>query len=534
MNIKHLKEPLLEFGGEFLCDEPKMGISVGGFFSHTNNTHKSQIHFGIIGTNNDIELVKQWVKRLDSTIEANIKSETKNFLQLANITIEDGVIAEEDEDDFSEELKSDHLLFGQSEEFVTIEEEHLIQNKKLNPDFPGFNEESIFKSSFVNDESNNKVIKENKIKDLLKEKAYDDFTKAIHICDLYIERYKEILDTPILKPSICIIVIPEIVYKKLSSIRLSSGIYFNLRRHLKAQLITLQDAIPVQLILEETLLGTKKSLQDLSMQAWNFSVANYYKNNCTPWTLTLKDKETCFIGVSFNKVLDLENNLMRSSVAQAFNYEGKGLIFVGKQFQWDSKKMGTNAPHLSYSYAKSLVEEVLKLYKKYHRGLSPARVVIHKTTDFWNAMQNPEYAEVEGLKDGIREILGEEVEVDLVTIKGASIKLLRSNGKFPVLRGTLLEINRAMGILYTTGYIPYFETFPGVHIPHPIEVNIYEGESTLKKVCEEILALTKMNFNNCNYYDSIPITIRFAKKVGEIVEYAPDGVALPSQYFYYM
>jgi|GEM_PF-2583132 len=59
-------------------------------------------------------------------------------------------------------------------------------------------------------------------------------------------------------------------------------------------------------------------------------------------------------------------------------------------------------------------------------------------------------------------------------------------------------------------------------------------ESSLKKICEEILALTKLNFNNCNYYDSLPITIRFAQKVGEITQYIEPGTKPPDRYFYYM
>jgi hypothetical protein len=65
-------------------------------------------------------------------------------------------------------------------------------------------------------------------------------------------------------------------------------------------------------------------------------------------------------------------------------------------------------------------------------------------------------------------------------------------------------------------------------------VEIFEGESTLRNVCNEIMALTKVNFNNCNYYDGLPITLRFAQKVGEIIQYLPDGFTPPSKYYFYM
>lgn len=222
---------------------------------------------------------------------------------------------------------------------------------------------------------------------------------------------------------------------------------------------------------------------------------------------------------------------MRSSVAQAFNYEGKGIIFVGKQFEWDTKKNNTPAPHLSHEYAKKLIAAVINEYKAYNKNLPPTRIVIHKTTDFWDAKTNPEYAEAEGLKYGIREVLGDNIEIDLVSIKTADAKLLRKQGNFPVIR-TLLHMDEVTGLLYTTGYIPYYETFPGGHIPHPLEISIFEAESSLEKICEEILALTKMNFNNCNYYNSLPITILFAQKVGEIIQYVDDGINPPNRYFF--
>lgn len=314
---------------------------------------------------------------------------------------------------------------------------------------------------------------------------------------------------------------------------MGAGVFFNFRRYLKARLIGLKDSIPVQIVLEETINGKKKSLQDLTMQAWNFCTATYYKNNGTPWTLSLKDKNTCFIGISFHKVLNTEETYMKASIAQAFNYEGKGIIFVGKKFKWDGNETQTKAPHLTYEYSKSLMVDVLNQYKDFNK-LLPNRVVIHKTTDYWNSIDHADYAEVEGLKDGIKAVLGEEITIDLVTIKSSDFKLLRDQGKYPVIRGTLLTLDAATATLYTTGYIPIYETFPGVHIPRPLEVSIYEGETSVKKVCQEILSLTKLNFNNCNYYDSLPITLRFAQKVGEIIQYMDENSNPPNKYFYYM
>ncbi|MCF0059855.1 hypothetical protein MUK70_11450 [Dyadobacter chenwenxiniae] len=527
MKPELLSEPLLEFGNDRLSEDPKQGITIGGFFSTSSYTHRSELHYALIGTSFGLEKTTEWIESFSGLIEATAKevkmtSETK---------ILDGEVIDEDDEDgllFSGDFEDE---FEDTSTEVQIQYE---QNKRLNPDFPGFSSEAVFRCSFVNDETNNRTIKQSKVESILVDNDLTDFDRIVRICDLYKDAYIDLLTTSLSLPNLCFIVIPAKVFKDLSSIPFKGNSFFNLRRYLKAQLITLPGSIPVQIILEDTVLGKKKSLQDLSMQAWNFVVANYYKNGGTPWTLTLKDKHTCFIGISFHKVLNADTNLVRSSIAQAFNYEGKGIVFIGKSFKWDSNFHNTPAPHLTYNYAEDLIKSVIERYKRFNNNILPNRVVIHKTTDFWNSSQHAEYAEVEGLKDGIRKVLGDDVTIDLVTIKTSSIKLLRREGRYPVVRGTMLPLDQYTGVLYTTGYIPYYETYPGLHIPRPLEISIFEGESTLKRVCEEILALTKLNFNNCNFFDSLPITLRFAQKVGEIVQYADDDSVLPDKYFFYM
>ncbi len=529
MKTELLSEPTLEFGEDFVSDDPKLGLSVGGFFSTSNKTHRSEINYGIIGTQRHIESALSYIQQFDNYVEAT--SEGIDLKAEPDTVIVDGEVVDEVEETLDEEPDSLLALFDMDAEGGTSSPE-TIKNKRLNPDFIGFNKETKLKCEFQNDASNNIAIKEIKFTSILADKNIKRVEKSGLVAELYIESYQKLLKA-ISKPDICFIIIPKEVFKMCSSVRMGPGTFFNFRRYLKARLIGLPNSIPVQIILEETLTGEKKSLQDLSMQAWNFCTANYYKNNCAPWTLSLKDKHTCFIGISFHKVLTAGQAKMKASIAQAFNYEGKGIIFVGKEFKWDSDETHTNSPHLTYEYAKNLMVDVIKQYKEYN-SILPNRVVVHKTTDYWNSALHPDYAEAEGLRDGIIELLGEEITIDLVSIKTADFKLLRKQGNYPVIRGTLLTLDKVTGILYTTGYIPIYETYPGVHIPKPLEITIYEGDTTLRKVSQEILSLTKLNFNNCNYYDSLPITLRFAQKVGEIIQYMDESSVPPNKYYFYM
>lgn len=518
MRVEYLEEPLIEFSDDFLCDDPKKGLTISGFFSLSHQNHKSEIQYAIIGRKIDIESVVDWVEKIKYPIEA-----TKEVLINNEVEIIDGEVEN---------------LTSEDDEYLTINDLQLDDqvtyryNKQLNPDFPGFNKDSIFRCELLNDKSNNISVKDQELKKILKSNK-TKVEKVELIIDLYVNAYLRLEEFYDVRPDVCLLVIPTDVFNKFSSIPYGKQ-WINLRRKLKAEIIARsKNLFPVQLLLESTVIGKTKGKQDLSMIAWNFCVAQYYKTGgCIPWALTQIDKESIFVGVSFHKVLNAENNLMRSSVAQTFNREGKGIVITGRQFEWNTKKTRVAAPHLTYLYAKELIQKVINTYKQLN-GYTPKRIVVHKTTTFWDDFINKEFAEANGFIDGAKELLGDDAEVDLVSIRSTKIKLLRSNGIYPVLRGSLLKIDDYSGILYTTGYIPYYRTYPGVHVPMGVMVDVI-GESTLRQVCEEILALSKLNFNNCNYYSSLPITLTFSQKVGEVIQYIPEDIEPPNRYYYYM
>jgi hypothetical protein len=48
------------------------------------------------------------------------------------------------------------------------------------------------------------------------------------------------------------------------------------------------------------------------------------------------------------------------------------------------------------------------------------------------------------------------------------------------------------------------------------------------------MALTKVNFNACLFGDGLPVTLRFADAVGEILTAAPDVTDAPLPFRYYI
>jgi len=175
-----------------------------------------------------------------------------------------------------------------------------------------------------------------------------------------------------------------------------------------------------------------------------------------------------------------------------------------------------------------LIKDTLEEYVKL-RGIPPRRVVIHKTSEFWGK-EHAEYNELDGLYQGIEDVYA-GCETDFVTLRQTGVRLFRE-GKYPPLRGTYFSIGD-QHFLYTMGFIPYLETYPKPYVPEPWQLTEHHGGSAPKDLFREILALTKMNVNNCAFADGTPITISFSKKVGEIMKHIPeDGIVQPKYRFY--
>ena len=56
----------------------------------------------------------------------------------------------------------------------------------------------------------------------------------------------------------------------------------------------------------------------------------------------------------------------------------------------------------------------------------------------------------------------------------------------------------------------------------------------ISTVTKDILALTKLNYNACQYCDHIPVTLRFADKIGEILTAYSESKTPPLTFKYYI
>lgn len=298
----------------------------------------------------------------------------------------------------------------------------------------------------------------------------------------------------------------------------------NLRRGIKAK--AMKYGIPTQLVWPRTIdlknIGKKTSgSQDIATRAWNFTTALYHKAGGSPWRLSNIDPGTCFIGISFYRELGSRNPRMRSSLAQAFTSAGDGYVLRGNSFEWDEEAFG-KSPHLDHISAASIVKDVIELYQRQNRGSLPSRVVIHKSSTYTDD-------EREGFENATKNI----PQTDFVSIGWRKIQLYRE-GIYPTIRGTYVKFTDSNFLLYTVGYIPFLRTYPGARTPQPIEITEHYGDSPWDVVLQEIIALTKMNWNSADFSCSLPITLAFSKRVGEILSELPINRALRPEYRFYM
>jgi hypothetical protein len=103
-------------------------------------------------------------------------------------------------------------------------------------------------------------------------------------------------------------------------------------------------------------------------------------------------------------------------------------------------------------------------------------------------------------------------------------------GDHAILRGHAYIRDDRTAYLWANGFIPRLATWPGREVPRPLLIDVCRGanETNIRTVLEDVLALTKLNYNACIYGDGEPVTLRFADAVGEILTAGPVlGAPLP-------
>ena len=245
-----------------------------------------------------------------------------------------------------------------------------------------------------------------------------------------------------------------------------------------------------------------------SIIGWKLGTGAYYKGGGKPWQLADVRSDVCYVGLVYKRS-DLSTDERHACcAAQMFLSDGEGVVFrgaLGPWFHTDSRQFHLDAPA-----AQRLVEMVIGEYKSEHDG-PPKELFIHATASF----SDEEWT-------GFQSACGPETNIVGVQICDTydDLKLYRP-GAYPVVRGTALLLDDRSAYLWTSGYVPRLNTYMGPETPNPVQVKIQRGKCGIEVVLKDILGLTKINFNTCLNNDRLPVTIRFANEVGDVLIAAP-------------
>lgn len=494
LSVLELPSPRLQFGGASAHTDPKTGLVLAGPFDlRFGSARKDHIHVGLIGLEEQVRAAEAWLERCAQPIP---------------------------------------VLGDQS---------------LLRRPFPGFGD--VFHKRLLAPPESRVLLSADKgfgLDQALDGEAYQCFQRVV---DLYSDALARLAARDLNRPDIVLVCLPEEVLAKVSAVerpatsaeresakdirRARTGkqldmfdlldeveqtpedfLRRDLRNALKARALRLR--LPIQIATNALLHDTPRS-QDPATRAWNFAVGLYYKAGGVPWRLPPRGPETCFVGISFHQFRTTRRAIVRSTLAQAFSSDGEGFAIRGGGVPVEPGQ--TRNPHLSRQQALDLAKDVLKEYRV-RTGGAPLRVVLHKTSYF-------DDAEVGGFQEALKDV----PVVSMVTLVPSLFRLLRF-GPYPPKVGTVCTVNGSRSFLFTSGYVPELGTYPGPHVPQPFEVRCRGAEDELA-AAQDVLNLTRMNWNSADIRGKWPVSLSFARRVGGILdEYGDDELAETSfRYF---
>lgn len=493
-------EPLLLFSGKSACEDPKTGLAAFGPYSKTDATRRSVVRVGVVGPADAVDRALVLLQRISEPIS---QSESLDVMlhpsfpglnELDPFQIElvtqkvwcrtlspADVVIIEGNPDFTARIRL--LLEAVKAEILALQKLDVPPDIVIVAMSQRLEELCRVGIARYDVEQQAEDSEEDELTDILEETTADDSDETTE----------------------------EVTDEQQEDEQARS-----FRRGLKAACLNI---LPTQLLWHRTLAGSK-GVQDLPSRAWNLAVAFLYKAGIVPWRLAEVIDGSCFVGISFFHPNQAKSNTLRTSVAQAFTDRGEGFVLQGDEFEWSSQDRTERSPHLSRDAARELLLRVLKVYEDQIKGPA-SRVVVHKTS---------RYTEDERL--GFQDALGNIKQYALVTICRRGIFCLRPGNK-PTLRGTLVEFGDKKGLIYTAGFTPFLRCYPGFRVPQPLEITENWGSLLFREVAEDIIRLTKLNWNTAAFNCVDPITLAFSKKVGEILKMA--NTKEPAMHYrYYM
>jgi hypothetical protein len=278
---------------------------------------------------------------------------------------------------------------------------------------------------------------------------------------------------------------------------------------------------PVQMLRQSSALAFKFPCS----LAWRLSIALAFKAGAIPWHVRpTTDRDTAYVGLAY-AIRGGSRNDFVTCCSQVFDAEGGGLEFVAYNV---GAERDLDNPHLTQDEMRAVMARSARLYQQRRAGRMPQRVVLHKTT----AWRDEEV-------DGCLEAWSAATEVECLRIQARTpwrgAVLNRGTGdaantphNWPVERGTFQHLSDRSALLWVSGVSARMSLSGGRYnpnvkgIPEPCLVTRYAGSGSLELAAADVLALSKLNWNNDAPYDFVPATISTSSQLAKVIGRVPD------------
>ena len=292
----------------------------------------------------------------------------------------------------------------------------------------------------------------------------------------------------------------------------NENVYFDLHDSLK--IYCAGKGIVTQII-EERSVHTKN---DMAKIMWGLSTAIYAKAIGKLWKPRITRYDTAYIGLSY--VQSIKNDEKISiGCSQLFDSEGNGMELYLRPLK-DPQIIQRN-PYMRSGDACRLMNNLKRIYDESVPLHKLNRIVIHKTTHFTKE-------EMEGITKGLAGV----DNIELLQIQEFSAwRAIRFQNDiatpFPIQRGTVIPLDKDTFLIWTHGSVQHDELAGkklnyyknGRGIPAPLLVKRFMGKSSALELVNEILMLTKMNWNSGDgLYKILPVTLDFAKALSRVAK----------------
>jgi hypothetical protein len=276
--------------------------------------------------------------------------------------------------------------------------------------------------------------------------------------------------------------------------------------------------------------------------AWRLGTALYAKAGGTPWKLDTRqaplEPAAAYIGLSYALRPSPDGSTsFVTCCSQVFDADGAGMEFVAYDV---GEGVDLRNPYLSRQDMRLVMSRSLALYQDRHAGRTPRHLIVHKQTPF----SGDETA-------GCLDAWGAASDLTCVTLtrpawRGVSLDAPRHHGErstpgYAVRRGTTLQLDERSCLLWVAGNAPdaslsgaanYLQGGKGT--PRPLLLTRDAGRGPLDEVAAQVLALSKMNWNNDALYDALPCTVQYAKVLARTLKHMRDLASQPYDYRFFM